>query len=73
MRCLCAVALHVMGSEGSPVMQQSKKAPESEIAKRIADKAEKALAIDPDLEWWAVLLESFYGSSPLKPDRKRAY
>ncbi len=45
-------------------MQQSKKTLESQIAKTIADNAEKTLAAQADLEWWAALLECFYGSSP---------
>ncbi len=44
-------------------MQQSKKTLESQIAKSIADKAAKALAAQADFEWWATLLECFYGSS----------
>jgi hypothetical protein len=54
-------------------MQKSKKVLGSEVAKIIADKAEKALAVQDDLEWWSVLLESFYGSSPPKADRKQRY
>ncbi len=51
-------------------MQQSKKTLESQIAKSIADKAEKALAAPQDLEWWSVLLECFYGSSPTESRMK---
>ena len=40
---------------------RSKKALEAEIARMIADKAEKAIPVQPDLEWWSVLLESLYG------------
>ncbi len=54
-------------------MQQRKKTPETEIAKLIVDKAEKALTAQSDFEWWSVLLESFYGSTPRKPDRKQRY
>jgi len=45
-------------------MKQSKKTLESLTAKSIADKAEKALAVQSDFEWWSALLECFYGSSP---------
>ena len=51
-------------------MKDSKKALESEIAKIIADKAEKAIAVQPDLEWWSVLLESFYGWGPTQSRSK---
>jgi len=49
-------------------MQKSEKILESEIAKI---EAEKVLAAQPDLEWWSALLESFYGTSPQKVDRKQ--
>ncbi len=52
-------------------MQQSKKTLESQIAKSIADKAEKALAARDDLEWWSALLECFYGSSPIQSRTKK--
>ncbi len=51
-------------------MQQSRKTLESQIAKSIADKAEKELTIQTDLEWWSVLLECFYGSSPTESRMK---
>ncbi len=52
-------------------MQQSKKKTlESLIATSIADKSEKPLADQADLEWWAALLECFYGSSPTESRMK---
>ncbi len=52
-------------------MKQSRKSLESQIAKDIADKAEKAVAAQTDLEWWSALLECFYGTSPQKSERKQ--
>jgi len=57
-----------MGLKGRTNMQKSEKILESEIAKI---EAEKVLAAQPDLEWWSALLESFYGTSPQKVDRKQ--
>jgi hypothetical protein len=51
-------------------MRQSKKTLESRIAKSGAAKAEKAIAIQSDLEWWSVLLECFYGPGPTESRTK---
>jgi hypothetical protein len=54
-------------------MKESKEALESQIAEAIADKVEKALALESDLEWWSALLESFYGLNQSNPIETRSY
>jgi hypothetical protein len=52
-------------------MQRSRKALEAEIAKMIVDKAEKAISVQPDLEWWSVMLESLYGGNSKRSRSKK--
>ena len=51
-------------------MKDSNEVLEEEIARMIANKAEKAISVQPDLEWWSVLLESFYGWEPTQTKSK---
>ena len=51
-------------------MNDSNEVLEAEIARMIANKAEKAISVQPDLEWWSVLLESFYGWEPIQSRSK---
>lgn len=45
-------------------MKDTNEVLEAEIARMVANKAKKAISVQPDLEWWPILLESFYGWEP---------